>query len=557
VADLTPAGASPLAPNTREQLSAIANIRWSIFKSSLRTMRGRMEFVSWIFIAFWFAILGLGGSVSLAAGTWFVISHGRTEWLPALFWPIFAYWIFFPVIATAFTETFDSANLLRYPLRYSTFFLVNLIYGSLDVSTVVGTMWLLGALVGAAVAAPAYAPWSLLAILAFGAANLLLVRAIFAWIDRWLAQRRTREIMGILFFVAMIGFQMIGPLMARFGRRHVQLPAYLTQAISIQRFLPAGLSAEAIARALHGEWLFAAGALALLAAYAVLFLFVLNARMRAQYAGENLGEAAPRQQQSAAGAAPFSGWRLPGISGPVAAMVEKEARYLMRSGQTLFTLVMPAVILVIFRISANPGRPHGGGIGPTFAFPFGAGYMLLLLSNLIYNNFADDSVGIQFYFLAPVRIQDVLLAKNIVHGAILVLEIVLIWVATRVLYQPPDAALVAVTIAAILCAAPLDFCVGNILSIYSPKKHDFGKFGRQRASGTTVLVSLGVLIVIAGVVAATIFLSRLLGGLWVATAIFLVLSIVLFTLYRMLLGRAGEFALRRREELIAEIAKAS
>jgi ABC-2 type transport system permease protein len=556
MADLTPATSSLLTPKTRDQLGAIANIRWSIFKNSLRTMRGRMELVSWIFIAIWFAILGVGGSLSLALGTWFVISHGRTEWLAALFWPIFAYWIFFPVVAAAFTETFDSANLLRYPLRYRTFFLVNLIYGSLDVSTVVGTMWLFGALAGAAVAAPVYAPWSLLVILTFGAANLLLIRAIFAWIDRWLAQRRTREIMGILFFVTMISFQMVGPMMARFGGHRVQLPVYLTQAVTVQKFLPAGLAAEAMGRAFGGEWLLAFGALLLLAAYASLFLFLLNARMRAQYAGENLGEAAPREQKPAAGTVPLSGWSLPGISGPVAAMVEKETRYLLRSGQTLFTLFMPAVILVIFRMSTNPARPHGGGFGPALAFPFGVGYMLLLLSNLLYNNFANDSAGIQFYFLAPVRMQDVLLAKNIVHGGVLVLEVALIWIATRILYQPPDRALIAVTIAALLCAAPLDFSVGNILSIYSPKKHDFGKIGRQRASGTTVLVSMGVLIVIAGVVAATILLSHFLGGLWVATAMFVGLSAVSFIVYRILLGRANQFALRRREELIAEIAKA-
>jgi ABC-2 type transport system permease protein len=518
-------------------------------------MRGRMEFVSWIFIALWFAVLGLGGSFGVAVGTWLIISRGHTEWLAALFWPIFAFWVLFPVMATAFTETFDSANLLRYPLRYSAFFLVNLIYGSLDASTMVGTLWLLGAFLGAAIAAPAYILWSLLVIAAFGAANLLLVRSVFAWIDRWLAQRKTREIMGVLFFVAIICFQMIGPLIARFSRRHVALPSYLVQAVMIQRFLPAGLAAEAIGRALHGQWSIAAGSLFLLAAYAFAFLLILHVRMRAQYTGENLGEGIPRERQAAPAAGSRAGWALPGFSGPVAALVEKEVRYLMRSGQTLFTLVMPVVILVLFRVSGNPGRGHGVFGNAGFAFPFGAGYMLLLLSNLIYNNFAGDGAGIQFYFMSPVRIQDVILAKNIVHAGILVFEMAFIWIATRILYQPPKITLMAVTTAAILFAAPLDFSVGNILSIYSPKKYDFGKFGRQRASGTTVLVSLGVLLAIASVVAATILASRYLGGMWVAAGIFAVLAIVSFTVYRIVLQRTNEFALRRREELIGEISK--
>jgi ABC-2 type transport system permease protein len=392
-------------------------------------------------------------------------------------------------------------------------------------------------------------------ILAFGAANLLLIRAVFAWIDRWLAQRKTREIMGVLFFLMIICFQLIGPLMRRFGGHSVQLPAYVMNAVAIQRFLPAGLTAEALARALHGDWLLAAGALGLLVVYASLFLLILNTRMHAQYAGENLGEGAPRERQTVAGAELQAGWSLPGFAGPRGAMVEKEVRYLLRSGQTLFTLLMPAVVLLIFRVSANPARPRSAAIGPAFAFPFGVGYMLLLLSNLIYNNFADESVGIQFYFLAPVRIKDVLLTKNIVHGGIMALEIALVWAATSFFYRPPSLILFTVTIAALLCAVPLNFSVGNILSIYSPKKHDFGKFGRQRASGTNVLVSLGVLIVIGGIVAVTILLSHFLGGLWVAAAIFVGLAVVSFAIYRVVLDKANDLALRRREELIGEIAK--
>ena len=42
-----------------------------------------------------------------------------------------------------------------------------------------------------------------LCLIAFAAFNILLVRAIFAWIDRWLAQRRTREILGAVFMVGL------------------------------------------------------------------------------------------------------------------------------------------------------------------------------------------------------------------------------------------------------------------------------------------------------------------------------------------------------------------
>src|SRR5689334_12172904 len=218
----------PPVSGTREQLAAIAAVRLQIFRNSLRTVRGRAEMVSWTFMGLWFLIAGLGGAFGLAAGTWFVLSHDHAEWLAALLWPIFVFWIFFPLLATAFTEAFDSANLLRFPLRYSSFFVVNIVYGSLDAATMLGVLWLTGAAVGAAIAAPALSPWTCLVLAVFGSVIILLVRALFSWIERWLAQRRTREIMGVLFFFTIVSFQLIGPIGRQLNRSHFELPVYLS-----------------------------------------------------------------------------------------------------------------------------------------------------------------------------------------------------------------------------------------------------------------------------------------------------------------------------------------
>ena len=42
---------------------------------------------------------------------------------------------------------------------------------------------------------------------------------VFAWVERWLAQRRTREIMGVLFFLSIISLQLVGPLIAFYGHK--------------------------------------------------------------------------------------------------------------------------------------------------------------------------------------------------------------------------------------------------------------------------------------------------------------------------------------------------
>ena len=53
------------APGVREQLAAIARVRWQLFVNSLRTLRGRLELVSHIFITLGFAAGGIGGLVGV------------------------------------------------------------------------------------------------------------------------------------------------------------------------------------------------------------------------------------------------------------------------------------------------------------------------------------------------------------------------------------------------------------------------------------------------------------------------------------------------------------
>ena len=98
-----------LAPGVREQLAAIARVRWQLFVNSLRTLHGRLELVSHIFITLGFAAGGIGGLAASTVGAYYLVSSGKTEWLAAILWPIFLFWQLFPVVATAFTDNFDTS----------------------------------------------------------------------------------------------------------------------------------------------------------------------------------------------------------------------------------------------------------------------------------------------------------------------------------------------------------------------------------------------------------------------------------------------------------------
>ncbi|MGA8143432.1 MAG: hypothetical protein WB987_06060 [Candidatus Acidiferrales bacterium] len=548
-------------PDVRAQLAAIARVRWRLFVNSLRTLHGRLELVSHIFITFGFAVGGIGGLVAAGSGAWYLVSHREAEWLPAVLWPIFLFWQLFPVVATAFAENFDSSNLLRFPLSYSSFFLIRVAYGSLDPATMLGSLWLVGIAVGIGLASPLLLLWSAPVLLLFAALNILLARMIFSWVERWLAQRRTREILGVLFLIFIISFQLIGPLMSRYGNRsHPAALQFAQRVLPFQFFLPPGLAGAAIARVASANFATAFAALGILCAYCLAIFWLLNVRLRAQFRGENLSEAAAPANSSRERGAARLGWNLPGISGSVAAIFEKEIRYLSRSGPMLFTLIMPVFVLFIFRFTpSNSGGTSGSFLGRSsgMAFPVGAAYALLILTNLVYNNLGADGGGIQSFFVAPVRFRSVMLAKNLAHTGVLALEIALVCIGVILLYQPPSPEIFLATVTGVLFAWPVNLAVGNLLSISSPKKIDYGTFGRQRASNTTVFASFGVQIVVVGIAALTLVVARAYDRIWIASVVLAALAAVAWAVYLRVMKQVDAVALGRRETVIAELTRAS
>jgi ABC-2 type transport system permease protein len=544
--------------HARGQWTAIAWLRWRLFVNALRTSRGVVELISRIVVSFAFAVGGLGGGFFMAAMASIFISEGKPGMLALLLWPIFVFWQVFPIMATAFTNNPDSSDLLRFPLGYRSYFLVRMAYGAFDPVTVLVGLWSLGILVGVGIAKPALLPWTFLVLLVFAAFNLLFMQMTFAWVERWLAQRRTREIMGVLFVLLMLSLQLVGPLAGRFGKRAgADVQRILEVVAPVQRVLPPGLAADAIAQAVLSQLVVGLSSLGLLCAFVLVVGYFLHVRLLAQYRGENLSEVA------AASALPRDkslrlGWNVPGFAAPVAAVFEKEVRYLLRSGPMLLTLIMPVFVLVVFRLGPMNSARHSGVIfarSPDMAFPSAVAYALLVLTNLAYNNFGGDAGGVQFFYASPVSFREIVLAKNLTHASILVLETVLAWIAVSFLYGPPGLDVTLAALAGLLFAAPVNFFAGNLLSIYSPKKLDYSAFGRQRASQTTVLISLGVQLAVVGVGVGAFWIARHYGSFWIATVILSLLAGISLAIYGIVLKRIDRLALERRETLIAELCR--
>src|ERR1022692_2163480 len=279
---------SELSPtlHTRAQLAAIAGVRWRMFVHSLRTSRGQLELISRILVAFAFAIGGLGGAVGMGFAASLMISAGKPEMLALLFWFVFIFWQVFPIMATAFTNNPDSTDLLRFPLSYRSYFLVRLAYGAIDPATALGSLWSLGILAGVGFTKPALLPWTALVLLVFAAFNLLFLQMIFAWVERWLAQRRTRELMGILFVLLMLGFQLIGPLTGHFEKQaSPDMQRYVQILAPVQGILPPGLAADAIAQAVYSRFMVGFSSFMLLWAFLLALCYCFYVRLVSPFLG--------------------------------------------------------------------------------------------------------------------------------------------------------------------------------------------------------------------------------------------------------------------------------
>ena len=540
------------------QIPAIAQLRWRMFMNGLRSRRGKMELFSRVLITGGFAVGGLVGFAAAVGFSFFFVSQNKSEYLAILLWPILFFWQFFPVMATAFTNNPDSSELLRFPLTYRAYFLIRLAYGFFDPASALGTVFVVGVLLGVTIARPLLFPWALIVLLTFAVFNLVLMQMVFAWLERWLAQRRTREIFGVLFILTMLSFQLIGPAMQHLGNGpHPQFRRAFEVGTRTQAALPPGLAADAIAEGAHGNPARAVVPLFFLALLTLAVASLLHLRIHAQYRGENLSEAAARPTVKQV-QVPQVGWRLPGFSQSVSAVFEKEIRYLARSGPMLLTLIMPIFMLVIFRLGPLNAMHRSNAFSrtPDMAFPGAAAYSLLVLTNLVFNSFGGDGGGIQFFYASPVRFRQIVLGKNLTHAGILILNAVFAWIAVTYLYGPPHLAVTVATLTGLLFAAPLNFTAGNLLSIYSPKKRDFATFGRQNVSQTTVLASFGTQIAIVGLGVGVFALARLYKNLWIAVLLFLLLSAVSIPVYIVMLHRLDGIALQRRETLLAELCRA-
>ena len=494
---------TPWTPaQSRAQLAAVAWLRWRIFINSFRYKGKKRTVAKWIVIVIarilvWgiIAVFALGPIVACAATAYYAASHHRLEHAqhPAILGGLHRK----PLHQHQHLARDQSASIshrcFASPSISARYLLIRLFFGFFAIPTVVANLSLAAAAIGIGVARPELFLWAALVLGIFALHNVFFIRMTFAWVDRWMATRRAREIFGGLVLAASLGFQLAvsgRPRPSRRDLRHTCASVRATpspDAVSSarprcpgrRRPRPLQLRSR-IRRALIGLIAFALAALAILAMRLKQRIsrrkpqrsWKARTPTRSHTTARNSPHRHPADEPIAIATIPehATGLRMPPT---IAACLQKELIYLKRSGAQLYGLFTP-LFFVFILARRNKTLAHSGML-----FPYAVSYMMFgLLANL-YNVLGADGPGFNLYLLTPVRLRDVLVAKNLVNTSVIAIEILLALIAvTLITGGLPPAAMLSATLLWACFAVFVNLTVGNLRSLLAPMRFELGKARR-------------------------------------------------------------------------------
>ncbi len=558
------------AAQSRAQFVALARLRWRLFRNGFGRKGGTGELIARVLFLPLIGLVALGPILGAGFAGYYFVSANRLGLLPALTWGIFLLWQLVSINITAPALSFDINTIVRFPLSFPRYLIARLLFGLLSASNVIGTLAIVSADIGIGIASPSLLPWATLLLATYAAANVFFTRMIFAWVDRWLATRRARELFTAFIIFGSLGLQYLNVAFnPGLQNRHPQrLSSHFPFLIEVfhylqpsASFLPPGLAASSIQSFSRGHIIPATASLLGLNAFAALFLAIYGWRMQREFRGENLSETiAPKASKKTAGLRTKSsptlimparhGGSFFGLSPVLLACIEKEFLYLRRNTNQLYGFIAPIFMVFLFA-----GRIGAEGQFGDFVLPAAVAYSILGVSMLSYNSLGVDGSGIQLYFLAPARLRDVFLAKNIIGFLLNFVELILILAVICFVARPPSALIAVATLFWLLFTTFTNAAIGNLRSLSAPKKIDLGKVSRKQVSQLSALSALAVTVFCFVIGFSVVAVTGRLQSPWLMLPVLIVLAAMAFAFYINVLNRLDTVALHHRRALLDELCK--
>ncbi len=454
---------------------------------------------------------------------------------------VFLYWQIVPLLMAATGASLDLRKLKAYPIPAGELFAIEAL---LRVTAAIEMMAVVCGVAAGIARNPALPWWCAAGLAPYVLFNLFLAVGLRDLLMRAMARRRIREIVVFLLVMCAALPQILltrGPARERFA-------ALLKKDVWIGWPWSAAAAVADGSNALAG----AAISLAWMAAAAWFGRWQFGRTLA--FDKEAAGAGGARLPPAARIREAF--FRLPSmiLADPLAALVEKEIRFLARSPRFRLVFLMGFTFGIVI-LTVSFGRRTFFGADYLTAVSV---YSLLLLSeSCFWNSFGFDRGAAQIYFLAPVPFSRVLLGKNLSAVFFIVLEISAVALVCKALGLPMDARRVldAFAVAAVMTIFLL--CAGNLLSVHQARGVDPSTQFRAHAAGR-VQAMLAVIYPVAFIPVALAYLARwALAGEWAAWGFFGVLALDAAAgavVYRIALQSAVQAAERSKEQMIAALA---
>jgi hypothetical protein len=449
------------------------------------------------------ALFALGTSIGLCAATIFMFRAGKPELIELLLWTVFLFWQLVPLLFEGFSPGLNFREVARYPVSLRLYLLLNAAYGLFDPAALAALLWLLSIWSGIVVARPAWALPAAGLFLAFAVFNVFLNRIIIGVFERFQSTRKGRERVVVVLLILMLLPQMFNLMINGFIRvPWTRMPHWTHDVVNgVRHVAPPGLVVESLQPGTNSVL----APLAMLAGYLTLAVFLQIRQLRAVYLGEIYAESFQVQRELKVKA----GWRLPGMSESMSAIVEKELRYIRQNARLIVLLVNPLVLCAFLAFTGSAKQKFGFGISSGTGL-LGAFALLLAVSvsNLSYNTFGMDREGFGRWLLSPLPLQRVMRAKNLAQGA-LMSAVYMVGVPVILYVRHVPLEILAAMTAGFFGMLIIHLGAGNLFSVYWPKRIEFAQMSSRMTSSAAGLASLLVFLPTAVAVGAVILATWL------------------------------------------------
>ena len=341
-------------------------------------------------------------------------------------------------------------------------------------------------------------------------------------------------------------------------------PLFLRHAESISalRWTPPGALAFALTHGLREGY--PAGyalALTVVTAYTVVLVAITYWLARRSILGGGTRRRARRAASATTATENYTGWQIPLVSPDLAAIIEKELRYIMRNAQLRMMGLMPLILIIVrlvnrrnFNQTAVEGHRFITDFikyGEGFMATTGVLYVFLILSGLSCNQFAFEHAGMRTLVLSPVDRKRILLGKNIAICTVALIFSAGVLAINQLVFRDVTPAALLFAGLSFVVFASMTSMMGNWFSIRFPKRMKFG--ARMNVSGVVGVLLIPMIVLLALPPLASAAAGYVAQSLLIEYVTLAVLAVLSVGFYLMMIETQGESLQKRELEILEAV----